>query len=87
MSNGNEALALVIFCAASGWIVAIIAVVGNIQRGAMTTEQLKAMLQECGIDVLRLRMLLDPPRLPQGGGARDPQRIESFEEMKRKAGR
>jgi len=68
----NEQLALVVFCAVSGWLVAIIAVVAKYQHEKMSPDEFRDLMRDHGIDWLRLRMLLDPPRLPQGGGAKDP---------------
>jgi arabinogalactan endo-1,4-beta-galactosidase len=71
----NEHLALVVFCAVSGWLVAIIAVVARYQHEKMSPDEFRNLLRDHGIDWLRLRMLLDPPKLPQGGGARDPHEL------------
>lgn len=81
------AWACVIICGLAANIAAAIICMGDKARQLPTRKIWRAICSDERIDPLRLQMVLNPPVLPRGSGARDPQRIESFDAMKHAAGR
>ena len=81
------AWACVIICGLAANIAAAIICMGDKARELSTRKIWRDICSEEMIDPLRLQMVLNPPALPRGSGARDLQRIESFDAMKHAAGR
>ncbi len=71
------AWACVIICGIPANIAAAIICIGDKARQLSSRKIWSTICNEEGIDPLRLQMVLNPPALPRGSGARDP---ESFDQ-------
>ena len=69
------AWACVIICGIPANIAAAIICMGDKARQLSTRKIWRAICSEEKIDPQRLQMVLNPPALPQGGGARDPHEL------------
>ena len=65
---------LVIACGIATNLAAVIICLSDRARPLSPRKLWRAICKDQGIDPLRLRMALNPPALPRGGGARDPLR-------------
>ena len=90
---------LVIACGIATNLAAVILCLSDRAKPLSPRKLWRAICKDQGIDPLRLQMALNPPMLPQGGGARDPRPLpppraeyidginKSFDYMKSAAGR
>ena len=65
---------LVIACGIATNLAAVAICLADRAKPLSPRKLWRAICKDQGIDPLRLRMALNPPALPQGGGARDPLR-------------
>ena len=63
---------LVIACGIATNLAAVIICLSDREKPLSPRKLWRAICKDQGIDPLRLQMALNPPALPQGGGARDP---------------
>ena len=63
--------ALVIACGIATSLAAVVICLADRAKPLSPRKLWRAICKDQGIDPLRLRMALNPPALPQGGGARD----------------
>ncbi len=63
---------LVIACGIAANLAAVIICLSDRAKPLSPRKLWRAICKDQGIDPLRLQMALNPPALPQGGGARDP---------------
>lgn len=90
---------LVIACGITANLAAVAICLSDSAKPLSPRKLWRDICKDQGIDPIRLRMALNPPALPQGGGARDPRplptpRVEyidginkSFDYMKSVGGR
>lgn len=64
--------ALVIACGIATNLAAAIICLGDRAKPLSPRKLWRAICKDQGIDPIRLQMAMNPPALPQGGGARDP---------------
>ena len=93
--------ALVIACGIATNLAAVVICLADRAKPLSPRKLWRAICKDQGIDPLRLQMALNPPALPQGGGAREPRPLpvpppraeyidginKSFDYMKSAAGR
>ena len=63
---------LVIACGIATNLAAVVICLSDRAKPLSPRKLWRAICKDQGIDPLRLRMALNPPALPHGGGARDP---------------
>ena len=63
---------IVIACGIATNLAAVIICLSDREKPLSPRKLWRAICKDQGIDPLRLQMALNPPALPQGGGARDP---------------
>ena len=63
---------LVIACGIATNLAAVVICLSDRAKPLSPRKLWRAICKDQGIDPLRIRMALNPPALPQGGGARDP---------------
>ena len=68
---------LVIACGIATNLAAVAICLADRAKPLSPRKLWRAICKDQGIDPLRLRMALNPPMLPQGGGARDPRQLPS----------
>ena len=66
---------IVIACGIATNLAAVIICLSDREKPLSPRKLWRAICKDQGIDPLRLRMALNPPALPQGGGARDPRHL------------
>jgi len=81
---------LVIACGIATNLAAVAICLADRAKPLSPRKLWRAICKDQGIDPLRLRMALNPPALPQGGGARDPRpipapQVEYVNELGRKS--
>ena len=91
--------ALVIACGIAANLAAVIICLSDRAKPLSPRKLWRAICKDQGIDPIRLQMAMNPPALPQGGGARDPRPLpvpqveyidginKSFDYLKSAAGR
>jgi len=67
--------ALVIACGIATNLAAVIICLSDHAKPLSPRKLWRDICKDQGIDPIRLRMALNPPALPQGGGARDPHEL------------